>query len=396
MKPTAITPTTLALPDTGPSAARRAIRFVVDRFLLLPAGALIALVWSNTASESYFTFSHSLSFAVNEIGMALFVGLLTQELVEAMMPGGALGSWRRWTLPLAGAAGGIVGSIAVFLAFVNAKQEMVLTQAWPIATVVDVAAAYYVMKLLMPRSPAIPFVLLLGIATQLFGVVVVALWPLTMETRAGGALLMLLAVGSAMALRARGVRDFWPYLLISGSFSWLACYREGVHTALALLPVIPFLPREPRRRSPFADPAADDDVHYFEHEWNEAVQVILFLFGLVNAGVILKGYDTGTWAVLLASIVGRPLGILAGVTLGVMLGLHLPRRIGMRELVVIALATSSGFTFALFLAAGLLPIGAVLAQVKIGALATVLGAPLAAAAAYALGAGRRHGISPQA
>jgi hypothetical protein len=55
---------------------------------------------------------------------------------------------------------------------------------------------------------------------------------------------------------------------------------------------------------------------------------------------------------------------------------------------VVALATSSGFTFALFTAATLLPVGGVLTQVRVGALATALGALLAYGAARWLRVGR--------
>ena len=120
-----------------------------------------------------------------------------------------------------------------------------------------------------------------------------------------------------------------------GPLSWWALYLVGIHPALALIPIVPFLPREPRSLDVFADPPNDDAVHHFEHEWNELVQVILFLFGLVNAGVILRGYGTGTWALLAAALVGRPLGILLAVGLALAMGLHLPRRIGWRELIVI-------------------------------------------------------------
>src|SRR4029077_19179832 len=137
-----------------------------------------------------------------------------------------------------------------------------------------------------------------------------------------------------------------------------------------------------------ADPPDDDATHHFEHEWNELVQGILFLFGLVNAGVVLHGYDTGTWGILAAALVGRPLGMLAAVGLAVAAGLHLPRRIGWRELVVIALAASSGFTFALFFATGLISIGPVLAQLTLGALATAAGSALAIGAAKLLRVGR--------
>ena len=99
----------------------------------------------------------------------------------------------------------------------------------------------------------------------------------------------------------------------------------------------------------------------------------LFLFGLVNAGVILRGYDTGSWAMLLAALVGRPAGILIAVGFAIGAGLHLPGRIGWRELVVVAFATSSGFTIALFFATGVLAIGPVLSEAKIGVLASVVG-----------------------
>ena len=65
-----------------------------------------------------------------------------------------------------------------------------------------------------------------------------------------------------------------------------------------------------------------------------------------------------------------------------------PLRIGWRQLVVIALATSSGFTFALFFATGALPIGPTRAQIKIGALLTVMGAALTFGTARLLRVGR--------
>lgn len=89
------------------------LRFIVDRFLLLPLGALIALVWANTAGESYFRTAHALAFPVNEIGMAFFLALTTQEVVEAVMPGGALYTWRR----------GTIGAGAVYLLVVGMRHE---------------------------------------------------------------------------------------------------------------------------------------------------------------------------------------------------------------------------------------------------------------------------------
>jgi Na+:H+ antiporter, NhaA family len=384
----AAVPATAKIHRRSSPRAGTVVRFVMDRFLLLPIGAVIALVWANTAGESYFGFAHAMAFPVNEIGMALFLALVTQEIVEEFIPGGALHTWRRWGTPLAAAAGGLFGAAFVYQAYVYGHHEEVLAAAWPVACSIDIAAAYYVVKMISGRSSALPFVILMAIATDLVGLIVLAMWTPFTEAHFAGAGLLFVAVGLAATMRYFRVRVFWPYLAICGTLSWAGFYAANVHPALSLVPIVPFLPHEPRALDLFADPPDDDHIHHVEHEWNEVVQVVVFLFGLVNAGVLLRGYDTGTWAVLYAALLGRPIGILAAVGVAVAAGLHLPRRIGWRQLVVIACAASSGFTFALFFASGLLPVGSVLQQIKVGALATAIGAPATVLAARLLGFGR--------
>jgi NhaA family Na+:H+ antiporter len=264
----------------------------------------------------------------------------------------------------------------------------VLIQAWPVATAVDVAAGYYLLRLIDRRSSTLPFLLLTGFAANVVGFLALALWTPLMPAHLAGAFLLVIAVGLAALMKRARVRSFWPYLAISGTVSWFGLYLADVHPALALVPIVPFLPHAPRSHEVFADPADDTRVHHAEHQWHEAVQVVLFLFGLVNAGVLLTGYDTGTWAILAAALIGRPAGILIAVALALAAGLHFPRRFGWREMTMVALATSGGFTLALFLASGLLPAGAVLQQIKMGALATVTGALVVLAAAALLRVGR--------
>jgi Na+/H+ antiporter NhaA len=91
---------------------------------------------------------------------------------------------------------------------------------------------------------------------------------------------------------------------------------------------------------------------------------------------------------LLAALVGRPAGILASIALAVAAGLRLPNRLHWRELVVVALAASAGFTFALFFAASVIPAGPLLNELKLGALSTAVSAALAFAAARLLHVGR--------
>ena len=385
-----------ALVDRSPRLGRagaghllaRTIRFLMDRFLFVPLGAVVALAWANLDGESYFQFAHAIAFPVNEVGMALFLALIAQEAYDAAIPGGALHTWKHWTVPVIAAAGGLAGAALTYLGYVYWSQEEMLWVAWPIGCAVDLAAGYYTLKLIYRRSSVIPFLLVLGIATNLIGLAIMAGWPAITVGHVWGAVLLVAAMGSAAFLRRTRVSAFWPYFALSGTTAWLGFYVAGVHPALALVPIVPFMPHEPRGLNLLADPPDDDAVHHAEHAWNEASQVAVFLFALVNAGVLLKDYDTGTWAVLTAALVGRPLGILAAVALAHAAGLRVPRGMTWQHLVVIALAASSGFTMALFFATGLLPPGGILQQVKYGALLTVVALPITFLVAWQMRVGR--------
>jgi Na+:H+ antiporter, NhaA family len=366
------------------------LRFVLEHYLWLPLGGLIGLLWANAAAESYFGFAHELSFPVNEIGMALFFALITQEIVEEMMPHGALHTWRRWMLPVVAAGGGAAGSVSVYLTYVALKYEPVLNQGWVVAGAFDIAFAYFVVKSIFRRHPAVTFLLVMAIATNLVGMIVVGLRYQPVTMRPGGTVLMAAALGLATILRRFEVHRFWPYLLACGPLSWWALYLDGFHPALALVPIVPFLPHKPRSVQGFEDTADEppSSPRHFEHNWNYAVQAVLFVFGLVNAGVLLHRYGTGTWALLAAALAGRPAGILAAVGLAVSLGVPLPPRLHWRDLLVVALAASSGFTFALFAAVALYPAGPILAELTLGAVLSGVGVIAAFATARVLKVGR--------
>jgi Na+:H+ antiporter, NhaA family len=363
------------------------VRFLNDRFLWLPIGALIAVIWANLDPDAYYTLAHRLAFPVNQIGMALFLALIAHEAIDAIGPGGTLRHWHHWTVPLVAAAGSVGGAAFAFLAYVTWAGELVLAQAWPVAAAVDIAAGYYVLRLIYRRgSQVFPFLLVSGIAANTVGLVVLALWPAFTPEHVTGGVLVLAALGVAAALRAAGIRRSWPFLVFAGGLSWWGFYLAGVHPALALVPIVPLLPHSRHLLAPFAERTAASAQQ--EEPWVTVVQVVLFFFGLVNAGAMLRGYDTGTWAVLLGALLGRPVGMVAAVALGRLAGLRLPASIAWNDLVVVALAMSSGFTFALFTAATLLPVGGVLTQIRVGALATAVGAVLTYGVARGLRAGR--------
>jgi Na+/H+ antiporter NhaA len=95
-----------------------------------------------------------------------------------------------------------------------------------------------------------------------------------------------------------------------------------------------------------------------------------------------------------AVIVGKPLGLLVGAGLALLGGLHLPHRVGWRELIVGGLIAALGFSVGLFFCGALLPPGQLRAEMSMGVLLSLAGAPLAIVSARLLRVGRfrtRHG-----
>jgi Na+:H+ antiporter, NhaA family len=376
---------------TPANLVKRAFRWGIDHYVALPLGVIAALVWVRAQAESYFRFSHATSFAVNEVGMALFLAVMTKEIVEALSSGGALHSWRLRSMAIVAGVGGMIGAALTYFAYLETGDELsVLGPGWLIPCAVDLAFCYFVVKGIFGRHAAVSFALLLAIVTDIIELVIVALrYPLA-EVHASGVVLMAAAILVAIGLRKSHVRRAWPYIAVSGGLSWTALFWGGLHPAFALVPVVPFLPHAPHDPGFLAEPPAHahDPLNEFERTWKYPVHIVIFFFGLVNAGVLLQGWGTGSWAVLTAALAGRPAGILLAVACGLGAGLHLPARIGWREVVVVAFAASIGFAFSLLVATQAFGIGPVLIEVKIGALLSLCGAAVALVLAAILRVGK--------
>jgi Na+:H+ antiporter, NhaA family len=373
------------------AALPRLWEFALEHLLLLPVGASIALVWVNVAPESYYRFTYAISFVVNDVAMVFFFALMTKEVVEATAPNGVLHPWRRALLPVIAAIGATFVSALIHIRVVQALDEPALAVAWPVTFGTDIAVSYFVARIIFRRQAVIPFVLLLAIASDALGFLAIALFHPARDVHlAQGVLIMAVAVGLAIALRRARVKSFWPYLLTAGGASWYALFRSGLHPALALVPIMPFLPHAPRDPGFFVDalPQAHDTLSRFEIWWRYPAQAALFFFGLVNAGVPFHALEEGTWGLPIAVIGGRPLGILIGAGVALIAGLHLPKRVGWRELLVVGFTVAIGFSVGLFLCAALLPPGQLRAETSMGVLITMAGAPLAVLSARLLRVGR--------
>jgi NhaA family Na+:H+ antiporter len=374
------------------SSPRGISRFFFGKSQLLVAGTVAALVWANLEPHTYEPFEHALHFWINDVGMVFFFAIAAKEVFEATLPGGPLASARTAGLPLLAAAGGMVGPAAIFVALAARWGPPGLLNGWAIPCATDIAFSALVARLIFRRQhPAVPFLLMLAIADDAFGLILLAAFYPTGPLRLGqAALLMAGALAVAWMLRRRKVTSFWPYVLCAGALSWLALFRGGLHPALALVPIVPFMPHAPRDLGVLDEDEElqPDTLNRFEHWWHRPVEVVLGVFGLVNAGVPLGGFGGGSWVVLVAILVGKPLGIGGATWVGRRMSLEIDRGISARDVLVAGAVAGIGFTVALFFATAAFPPGDLLEQTKMGALLSFGAAPLSVGLAWVLGVGR--------
>jgi Na+/H+ antiporter NhaA len=179
----------------------RAWRFALEHYVVLPLGGLIAIVWANTEAVSYFQVAQALAFVVNDIGMAFVLAYLAQEVIEAALPGGTLHPWRRTVVPVIAGAGGALGAIAVYAAYIHAGDEAVLAQGWPIACAVDLLVCLAIARSIFHRSAAVAFLLLLAIASDVVGLTVISRPRLVADAHPAAAVLIVAAIGVSVVLR---------------------------------------------------------------------------------------------------------------------------------------------------------------------------------------------------
>ncbi|MEM8755068.1 MAG: Na+/H+ antiporter NhaA, partial [Pseudomonadota bacterium] len=232
--------------------------FLADYSLLLILGALIALIWANTSPESYHHFveyplvdhawighAHAdaeghvhrtltVHYLINDVFMALFFALAGKEVWEAIaLKNGSLRGKKAVT-PLIATAGGMFGPISVYLGLalmMGVYHEV--SRGWAIPTATDIAFSYLVGRLVFGAGhPAVSFLLLLAIADDAAGLIILAVFYPSGEL-APQWLLLSLAAGVGVWFLAnwlprrldRGKQhrpnstfanktlSFWPYLI---------------------------------------------------------------------------------------------------------------------------------------------------------------------------------------
>ncbi len=373
--------------------ATQVVQFALNNSLLLIIGAVAALVWANVDLDHYTRFTHTVHFLVNDLAMVFFFALATKEVVEAMLPGGPLASPRQAAVPVFAAVGGMAVPAAVYLALVAWMGRGDLTRGWAIPCATDIAFSYLVARLIFRRGhPAIPFLLLLAIADDAMGLIVLAIFYPSGPVSPTVLIAWLLpAILMAWGLRRLGKESFWLYVLGPGALSWVGLYLGGLHTALAMVPIVPFMPHHTSDLRVFgrSEVVRLATLHHFEQWWKVPVQIILFAFGFVNAGVPLSSVGAVSWVVAGSLIAGKPAGVVLTTALASRLGFTRAADLDYRSLLTLGITAGIGFTVALFFTTASFPPGEVLDEAKMGALMSFF------AAFVALGVGRAFGIRPE-
>jgi len=335
-------------------------------------------------------------FLVNDVLMALFFAIAAKEVWESLLPGGALSNVRKAATPLLATAGGVIGPAIVYTTGAAITGHLAdLGRGWAIPCATDIAFSYLFARMIFgARHSAIAFLLLLAIADDAAGLIILAVFYPTDKVVPSWLLLTAAAIATALVFRKMRVHSFWWYLLVPGTMSWISFYMANIHPALGLVPIIPCMPHAHSDIGMFAkrELGRHDTLSEFEHWWKNPVELILGLFGFVNAGVVFSNVATGTFLVLFGLLIGKPVGItLLTWVAERWLGLEKPTGMNYRHVITLGMVAAIGFTVALFVSVAAFPQpGPVQDSVKMGALFSF------SAAFLAWIVGRLLGIRPQA
>ncbi len=284
---------------------------------------------------------------INDGLMAIFFFLIGLEIKREVMEG-ELSSFKQVVLPGMGALGGMVVPAAIY-AWLNWGDAVAL-DGWAIPVATDIAFALALLGVFGSRVPTSlkVFLLTLAIFDDLAAIVIIALFY-SGDLAVSSLLVAAVALVIGVVMNRMGVTRTSSYILL-GIVLWIAVLKSGVHATLAGV-LIAFC-------VPMRDREGQSPLRTLEHDLHGPVAfAILPIFAFANAGLELGGMSMAdlahpvTLGVILGLLVGKPLGILAFVGIGVALRfVQLPNNVSWMQIVGVSFACGIGFTMSLFIA----------------------------------------------
>lgn len=377
--------------DRAFAALSRFLHIEAVSGIVLMLAAAIALIWANSpASATYHAIWHApltiglgpyvtsqpLHFWINDALMAVFFLVVGMEIRREIHEG-ALASLKLAALPLAAALGGVLVPALIYVAL---NTDPTTLRGWAVPTATDIAFAVGVLALLGRSIPGNVRVLLLALAIidDIVAVLIIALFY-SGGLDLSGLLVAGLGVLMVLGLQQIGIGSAWAYV-VPGAVLWLGLLQTGAHPTLAgvvLGLMTPVLPVRMRGQAPVIR------VQMALHPW--VAYGVMPLFALANAGVTLDGVDLGTGSaqtvtlgVVLALVLGKPLGVVGASWLAVRLGLcQLPGGVTWSGVGLVGLLAGIGFTMSIFIATLAFDNAQLLGAAKLGVLlASLLAAVL--------------------
>lgn len=378
------------------------VRFLRAFSVFMLIGAVLANVWANLDPEGYEKFKHvelfttswlgeyhegvyvvTIAFFVTDILMSPFFLVASKEAWEAIITKNGRLRGKKAIVPLSSTVGGIVAPALLYVGVSMMFGQFEAITGWAIPTATDIAFSYVIGRIVFgPNHPAITFLLLLAIADDAGGLGILAIFypskPLELEWLLLSAASV--AFGYYVLQRYMKVHNFWPYFIIVGGISFFAFVKAGLHPVLGLIPAVFTMPHADSDLGFYIEDESEhknDTLNMMEHWWKTPIELILCLFAFVNAGVQITNIGVMTIPIVIALVVGKPVGIfLFGKLASKIVGY--PEGIDDRILWVLGCVAGIGFTVSLFVSTVALPAGQMQDAAKVGAL---LSLPLAAVVA---------------
>jgi len=233
-----------------------------------PLGAGFERFWDTPLQMRFgaWMVSRPLAEWVNDALMPLFFLIIGTEVKREFVRG-SLSSLRTAVFPVAGAVGGLVVPVALFLGINRGTETQ---DAWGIVAAMDTAFSLAVVAMFSTRLPPSLRAVLLAFAAidDVFGLMVIAVvytaalsvWPLV---AAAGAYALILVL-----LRLRWVSSV-PYVLL-GLAVWIGVFASGVHATIAGVAVGLLLPARSRLSERRFAERVQEPVDHLKHAHREA------------------------------------------------------------------------------------------------------------------------------
>ncbi len=333
----------------------------VGGIILLLAAALAMAVANSPLREAYDSF-RGLTFGPESLHarldvehwvadglLAIFFFVAALEVKRELVVG-ELSNRRSALLPIVAAAGGMVVPAVLYLAV--AAGEPGAARGWPIPTATDIAFALGVLAVVGSHAPIglRVFLLSLAVVDDLGAIALIAVLftsELSLAALAGAAVL---CGGYALA-QSRRITTPLLYVPLAVAV-WLLVHDGGVHATIAGV-ALGLLTRV--RPDDGEEHAPAERLEHRLQPWSAGLVVPLFAF--TTAGVAVTGDVLGTAVddpaavgVVLALVVGKPLGVLAASWVAVRLRMaRLPDGLAWSDLAGVATLAGTGFTVSLLL-----------------------------------------------